>query len=511
MPLRAFCPLVLLVACSSGPAQPVQRAPAAPPLAEAASQVFVPIEPSSAPVALLATPPRTAAPGALLTPTSEQLRAPGATPRLTARKALPLKKKWATKVGKTTFRSTMAWASGSLVIGTHGATLAGSNEPSDGVYVLEPSKGKVTRFIPTPGKGDKDVGGVAFDGKSVLFSTDNGQVVKADLASGAIQWSTPVAGKARPAPALANLDGKGALDVVVGDEAGDLHALDGDSGQHLWLKSTGANEYDARGFVAAAAIEDLNDDRIDDVIAGARDGALVAYEGRTGGELWREVDGSGIHASPSLLDLDGDGRLEVLGAWSYSRLAVLDAPTGSLRYEQRLEQDSAGIEGLFGSPVPMPAPAGAGFIVQGTSWWGGHHLGAKAGDAVDGVVLATQRRRAFRSNEGRVTASAVVMDLGDDGIWDAVLGTEDRDLLAVGGDGSRRLLARLGGAVEATAAVGDVDGDGNFELLVAANDGMLTCFETGSRTRPLISRFRGETSDNRGHFGAVALRFEPAP
>jgi hypothetical protein len=103
------------------------------------------------------------------------------------------------------------------------------------------------------------------------------------------------------------------------------------------------------------------------------------------------------------------------------------------------------------------------------------------------------------------------MDLGDDGVWDAVLGTEDRELLALGADGTRRVLAKLGGPIEAPAAVEDVDGDGSFELLVASNDGLLTCFETGSRTRPLLARFRGNSSDNRGHIEGAQLRFTLVP
>jgi outer membrane protein assembly factor BamB len=446
-------------------------------------------------------------PAPFVTPTEGAVKGRGPTRPLTPRTLPALKKKWSTRIGRTTFRTTIGFAERLIVVGTHGASLSAVNEAADGVYALTPSTGKLARFIATPGKGDRDVGGVALDGTDVIFSTDNGQVVKASLLSGALTWSVTLAGKVRPAPALANLDGQGTLDVVVGDEAGDLHALDGSNGRALWVQSTGANDYDARGFIAAAAIADLSGDRVDDVIAGARDGVLVAYEGRTGSPLWQARGGSGIHASPSTLDLDGDGRLEVLAAWSYSRVAIFDGLSGSERYHQDLEQDAGGIEGLFASPIPLPA-SGSGFIVQGTAWWGGHRAGAKHDDIIDGVVLAGQSGREFRSNEGRVSASAVLMDLGDDGVWDAVLGTEDGELLAIGADGTRRVLAKLGGPIEATAAVTDVDGDGTFELLVASNDGLLACLETGSRVRPLLARFRGNGSDNRGQIDGAKLSFE---
>jgi hypothetical protein len=55
-----------------------------------------------------------------------------------------------------------------------------------------------------------------------------------------------------------------------------------------------------------------------------------------------------------------------------------------------------------------------------------------------------------------------------------------------------------------------VDKDGTYELLVAANDGTLHCFATGSKAKPLISRFRGESLHNRGELGAVRLGWGPS-
>lgn len=430
-------------------------------------------------------------------------RATPPTPKTVPTAPRTLAKVWSVKVGKTTFRTTMALDGATIVLGTHGDTLDRKNETSDGVYVLEAKTGKVVRTIPTPGQGDRDVSGIAIDKGSVVFATDNGQVVKARLADGAITWTAKVNGKARPAPALADLDGKGALDVVVGDEAGTLHALDGDKGTALWSRKTDKNEYDARGFVAAAAITDVDGDGRDDVIAGARDGDLAAYRGASGDVLWSEHGSSGIHASPSLVDLDGDGRLEVLAAWAYSQFLVLDAKTGEVRYHQTVELDGGGIDGLFASPIPLPVRGGPGLFVQGTAWWS--PKGAKAPKGNDGIVLLGQKKRAYRSEEGRVSATPVVMDLGDDGVWDAIVGTEVGEVLAVRGDGTKSLLAKLPGGVEASALVADVDGDGTYELLVASNDGFLSCFATGSKTMPLVPRFRGATADNRGALGAVPI------
>jgi outer membrane protein assembly factor BamB len=401
--------------------------------------------------------------------------------------------KWSTKVGKTTFRTTMAQAGDKIVIGTHGATLGGQNERDDGVYVLDAKTGAVKVAIATPGAGDRDVGGVAVDADRVYFTTDNGQLVCATLA-GLVTWKVQLHGKVRPAPALADLDGDGQVDVVVGDELGFLSAFEGKSGRRLWQKTTSVNEYGAKGYVGGPAIVDVDGDGKDDVVAGARDGVLAAYRGRDGQVLWSVSNTSGIHASPVVFDADGDGRMEILAAWSYSDVRILDAKTGGARWSQTLEQDSGGIEGLFGTPVPVPFPAQAGsgpILLAPTAWWGRD----------DGIIEVGPQRRAFRSQEGRVSSTAIVTDLDGDGAIEAILGTESGQILALGANGTRAIVAAVKGAIEAPMMLADVDGDGTFELLVASNDGSLTCYTTGSTARPTIARFRGDTPHNRGAIG----------
>jgi hypothetical protein len=219
--------------------------------------------------------------------------------------------------------------------------------------------------------------------------------------------------------------------------------------------------------------------------------------------LWQRRESSGIHASPSFADFDGDGALEVLAAWSYGNVLIADAATGAPRWEQELAQDDGGIEGLFGSPIPLPTSDGEapGVLVQPTAWWGED----------DGVVLVGAARRAFRSYEGRVSASAVVADLGDDGELDAVIGTEAGELLALTAGGGRAVLASLGAAIEAPVFIVDVDGDQAHELIVAANDGKLRCFETGTRATPVVARFRGNDPRNHGNLGRISLAWSVRP
>lgn len=412
---------------------------------------------------------------------------------------ISLRPRWTARVGKTTFRTTMAQVGGAIVIGTHGATLEGKNEPSDGVHVLDAKTGRPRALIAVRGRGDLDVGGIAIDGDRVYFTTDSSQVVAATLA-GKVLWQEAMRGKVRPAPALADLNGDGKVDVVVGDEEGVLSALDGATGKPIWAQPTGRNESDAQGFIGAAAITDVDGDGRDDVIAGARDGFMTAYRGVDGSPIWQMQGGSGIHASPVILDADGDGRREVLAAWSYSTVMLLDVRTGRERWSQWVAQDSGGIEGLFGTPTPLPGGPRGGVLITPTSWWGKE----------DGVVGVGPDQRDFHATEQRVTSSAVVTDLDGDGVLEALLGTEAGKVLALHADGGRAELAVVRGGVEATPMLADVDADGTYELLVAAGDGTLHCFTTGSTARPLIPRFRGESPHNRGEYAGVKLGWKLA-
>lgn len=436
-------------------------------------------------------PPEHVTPVGLLTPRSNQ----STTPRVkTVKPPKALSQKWRTRVGLTTFRTTMIFDQGRIIVGTHGATLDGKNESDDGIYVLDAATGKPSSQIVSPRTGDMDIGGIALDGDTLYFTGDAGLVATASLSTGKIGWQATLSGKVRAAPALADLDGDAELDVVVGDEQGTLSALRGSDGKVLWTISTGENEYNARGFIAAAAIGDIDGDGHDDVVAGARDGVLRGIRGGDGKEFWEVTDGSGIHASPSIVDFDGDGRKEVLAAWSYSDIAILDLRTGRQLVAQTLGLDSGGIEGLFGSPVPLPsAPSADGVIVAPSAWWGQD----------DGVTLAGPSKRQFRSDEGRTTASAVVVDLDADGYPEAITVSEDGKVIALNAKGQRMELATVAKKTEATPLLADVDGDGTIELLVASGDGNLTCWSTGATSTPLLARFRGNSPRNTGE---IAMR-----
>ncbi len=482
-----WLPLLAIAACSAAPPRDLTPKPAPP--------LVIETVPSAVPVASASAEPAPPPPDspdvfaalALLPKVEQRTTAPA----IGAKFGAKIAKMWDAKVGRTTFRTTMAKVGEVIVIGTHGDTLDKPNEVTDGIYLLEASTGKLRALLKTPGSGDRDVGGIAIDDERIFFTSDNGLVGMFEHSKFA--WQQNLGGKVRPAPALGDFDRDGVMDVVAGNETGELAAFAGTTGMKLWSHQSGESDYGHKGYIGSPAIADVDGDGGDDVIAGGRDGVLEALRGSDGSVIWQLRQDSGIHASPSFADLDGDGKRELIASWSYGNLLVIDPKDGHALWGMQLEMDGGGIEGLFGSPVPIPGKPG--LILQATSWWGKE----------DGVIGVGPIQRDFKSHEGRVSASAVVIDLDGDGNGEAIIGTEEGKLLAFGAAHGREELAKLGGKIEAPALLADVDGNGTTEILVASNDGLLTCFGTKVARAPIISRFRGDDPRNRGDFGSTPL------
>lgn len=205
------------------------------------------------------------------------------------------------------------------------------------------------------------------------------------------------------------------------------------------------------------------------------DSAVRVLNGEDGTELWKYQGGgeSGtgecLDASVKLTDLDGDGRLELIAPVSNTSLVLaFDAASGSLLWTYE-----AGYGECIDTPPTITDVDGDGSpeIAIGT-FKGNVHLVTAAGELLRVVKVAP----------GAVQSGPTIIDLDGDGHADIVAANFRGDhkvhavsiAPAVGEDpeGVVELWSvQTGSHIYHGCSLGDLDGDGEPELVIASYDG----------------------------------------
>ena len=328
-------------------------------------------------------------------------------------------------------------------------------------------------------------------------------------------------------PALADLDANGRLDIVVGAADQKLYAWNG-RGARLpgWpVLARDGPEGDVAKILSSPAVGDLDGDGSPDVVEGTAEayGTTPSTTGRvyafsSAGRLkpgWPvkpealsadgiPLAGEGVPMSPSLADVDGDGRDEVaVSAFTGRPELYRGDGTRMARAGEGNHFQSLGRGASSPSGAPAAITVGANAAFGRTSKGGplrlfGGLLDARLAQAqvspasrvpFDHLLGGWDARSgdylpAFpRLLEGwAILSGPALADVDGDGAAEAVAGSSGYRLHAFGESGREPpgWPKQTGGWLIAAPAVADVDGDRRLEVVAVTREGWLFAWDTPS-------------------------------
>jgi len=312
---------------------------------------------------------------------------------------------------------------------------------------------------------------------NVTYST-NGTAVPAyrmKTWSAAPLWTSPSLGSGSSGATVADIDGDGRLEVIVGGADGFLYFLN----ETLAVRSQ-IRIFSSRSIPYPPQVADLDRDGTLDIVLLTNDPAIVRLT-NTGGVVWARnyTNGNIPNAPPTLVDVNGDGVLDVLVSGKTNTVEALDGRNGAL--------------------IRTFAGGGTTFAAA---------VADANGDGSAEVFFGSDNRQVYAYNVGGaflwsapantsfIESHPSIGDVNADGVLDVVDGADANagpEFALRATDGASVWFSGVNDFLEGGQTLADINGDGRLEVLTSDFTGG-TIYAMNGITGRIIWRYAsGET------------------
>jgi len=310
-----------------------------------------------------------------------------------------------------------------------------------------------------PSLGSAATADIDNDGKlEIVFGAYfNDECVHAlNAEDGSLLWKYDTGGCNDASPVIADVDMDGQLEVILPSSSPQiLYCFNGKTGKVEWSKPMGYC------MDSPPAIADMDKDGKPEIVLGTFNGNVFCLNGENGSQVWKKNLGTNsyIQSGPNILDINGNGNLEVIVAqWlGDTRIYALDGNNGSVLWYSDEPTDHMYHGGAFADIDADGKPE----LTIG---------------CYDGMVYSLNCEDGGLKwkypNTYYCGAPTSIADLDNDHLLEIVYVSYNK-VGVLSNSGKHKWSYTTGGNSFRGAAISDIDGNGVLDLVFGSDDGIL--------------------------------------